>query len=217
RMSFLRFRDEPGGIDIDFADYQDVAPFGTSANLTNGCSGADDFVETTIATGLDRSAPHHIKLVIDFVPGPRNDVVRVFVDGSLVHCGTTWEDYYRYCPESQPPVDVSRTVDSLLLQARTSGGTAPATLGNRFLGGDLNLASRPLVALPPVCPAATVLCAAPACAAPNCLVDDATGVDVAGCCASATPCKTIQFAVNDASVGDVVSVAAGTYPETGTG
>src|SRR5262245_11025495 len=212
RMSFLKFKDTPTGIRIDFADYQDVAPFGTSSNLANGCSGGDAFVTTTIASGLSRSVPHNVKLVMDFVPGPRNDVVRVFVDGAFVHCGTTWEDFFRYCEAT----DDSRTVDSLLLQARTSGGTAPGTLGNGFLFDNLDLLSGPVASLPAVCPQANAQCSAPACAAPNCFVDDATGVDAPGCC-SGGPCKTIQFAVSDAAVGDVVSVAAGTYLEPGTG
>ena len=96
RMSFLKFRDTPGGIDVDFADYQDLPPFGSPSDLPDGCGTEDDFFLTTVATGLSRLVPHHIRLVIDFVPGTRNDVVRVFVDGVLVHCGTTWEDYYRY-------------------------------------------------------------------------------------------------------------------------
>src|SRR5262249_60917359 len=66
RMSFLRFRDTPGGIDIDFADYQDVAPFGTTANPADGCSGLDDFVTTNIATGLDPSLPHNVPPLIHF-------------------------------------------------------------------------------------------------------------------------------------------------------
>jgi hypothetical protein len=136
----------------------------TSLNLAAGCGAEDDCVTTTIATGLDRSVPHNVKLVIDFVPGPRNDVIRVFVDGgaNLVHCGGTWEDYYRYCAESQPPVDVSRTVDSLLLQARSGGGTAPGTLGYGFLVDNLSLVSGPLVSEPAVCPAGAAQCAAPA-------------------------------------------------------
>ena len=56
-------------------------------------------------------------------------------------------------------------------------------------------------------------CAAPACAGPaDCTVDGASGTDVAGCCATA--CKTIQFAIGEASVGNVIKVAAGTYPGT---
>ena len=55
-------------------------------------------------------------------------------------------------------------------------------------------------------------CAAPACTGPaDCSVDGTLGNDVAGCCATA--CKTIQFAIGEASVGNVIKVAAGTYPE----
>ena len=55
-------------------------------------------------------------------------------------------------------------------------------------------------------------CAAAACAgSADCTVDGTLGNDVAGCCATA--CKTIQFAIGEASVGNVIKVAAGTYPE----
>ena len=37
---------------------------------------------------------------MDFVDGPSNDVVRVYIDGVLVHTGTSWENYYRYDPEA---------------------------------------------------------------------------------------------------------------------
>src|SRR5215475_7944004 len=57
-------------------------------------------------------------------------------------------------------------------------------------------------------------CAAAACSEPNCFVNDASGVDAPGCCTLPTPCKTIQFAVGQASPGDVIKVAAGTYPES---
>jgi Right handed beta helix region len=55
-------------------------------------------------------------------------------------------------------------------------------------------------------------CPASACGEPaDCTVDDALGNDASGCCATA--CKTIQFAIGEASVGNVIKVAAGTYPE----
>jgi len=149
RMSFLRVKDLPGGLTVEFDDYHDNAPFGSSSTLSDGCDpNNDEFVLTTVASGLDRSVPHRIKLAMDFLEGSRNDVVRVFVDDVLVHTGTSWEDYYRYCTESQPPVDVSRTVDSLLFQARSGGGTAPGTLGFGFLVDNIDLESGPCPSTP---------------------------------------------------------------------
>jgi Calx-beta domain len=130
RMSFVRFEDQSDGVHVIFADYQDVAPFGAAGSESDGCDTGDDFVSTDIAT-LDRSVPHLVQFSMDFVDGARNDVVKIYIDGSLVHTGTSWEDYYRWCTESQPPVDVSRTVDSLLFHTR--GANAPATDGNGFL------------------------------------------------------------------------------------
>jgi hypothetical protein len=147
RMSFARLRDNPGGLSVEFADYQDAAPYGTLANPAAGCGSEDDFVTTTVASGLDRTKAHTLKLTMDFVDGPRNDVVKVYVDGALVHTGTSWENYYRRCTESGGGVpndasaDQSRTVDSLIFQARSGGGTAPATLGHGFLIDGLSYSS----------------------------------------------------------------------------
>ena len=58
-------------------------------------------------------------------------------------------------------------------------------------------------------------CAAPACPAATCSVNAATGTDGSGCCTAIGGCKTIQGGINDATAGDVIGVAAGTYPETG--
>ena len=145
RMSFIRMRDNPGGLSVEFVDYQDRAPFGAYGSpltAARGCGPEDDFVLTTVASGLERDHPHTVRLVMDFIDGPRNDVVKVYVDGSLRHVGTSWEDYFRWCPESgggtgTTAADQSRTVDSMIFQARTSGGTAPGTLNNGFLFDNL--------------------------------------------------------------------------------
>ncbi|OGG57860.1 hypothetical protein A2765_06630 [Candidatus Kaiserbacteria bacterium RIFCSPHIGHO2_01_FULL_56_24] len=130
RMSYLRFNDMPDGIHVIFADYQDgvVEPAGT-------CATGDNFVLTDIAT-LDRTVPHSIKFSMDFVDGQNNDVVEIYIDGFLMHAGTSWEGYFNYC-ELNP----TRTVDSLLFQARTSAGTAPATDEEGFLFDNLSLMS----------------------------------------------------------------------------
>jgi len=135
RMSFLRLRDTSTGLAVDFADYE------SGLNET-GCATGANFVTTTVASGLDRSQPHSIKLTMDFLNGPANDIVKVYVDNVLVHTGTSWEDYYREC-ESNP----TRTVDSLIFQARTQTGdtatTWAANAGNGFLFDNLSYSSGP--------------------------------------------------------------------------
>lgn len=146
RMSYLRFEDQTDGIHVHFADYQDVAPFGSLTVPSDGCGAGDDFTDSDIAT-LNRSTPHTIKFVIDFVDGPNNDVVKIYVDGVLVHTGTTWEDYFRWCTESGGGVvndaaaDASRTVDSMLFRA--GGDAVPGDLNNGFLVDNLSLTSGP--------------------------------------------------------------------------
>lgn len=111
RMSYLRFEDQADGIKVYFDDVQ-----------------GGDFVETLIAT-LSRTA-HTIKFVIDYKDGPSNDVVAILIDGVQVHTGTSWEDYYRFDPESAAE-QTPRTSDSLLFRV---GGTAtPANSGKGFL------------------------------------------------------------------------------------
>ena len=149
RMSFIRMRDLSDGLAVEFVDYQDRPPFGSVSNPSAGCGPEDNFVLTTVASELSRTVPHTVKLTMDFVDGPRNDMVKVFVDGQLVHVGTSWEDYYRWCTESgggvpnDPSADQPRTVDSMIFQARTGGGTAPpgTVAGHGFLFDNLSYAS----------------------------------------------------------------------------
>lgn len=134
RMSYLGFEDTPGGIDVIFYDVQ-------------GTDNPANFVPTTVATGLSRAVTHTAKFVIDFVDGPSNDVVEIYIDDVLVHTGTTWENYFRFDDESNPGlVNESRTVDSLLFMAR--GAAAPATLGEGYLIDNVSLSSS-TVAPPP--------------------------------------------------------------------
>lgn len=147
RMSFIRMIDLPAGLAVEFADYQDRAPYGAYGNPATaapGCGMEDDFVITTVASGLNRTRPHTVRLTMDFVDGPRNDVVKVYVDGTLRHTGGSWEDYFRWCTESGggtgTATDQSRTVDSMIFQAR---GSCPGNChmehdGNGFLIDNLS-------------------------------------------------------------------------------
>jgi len=129
RMSYLRFDDLSDGIHVFFDDVTDPS------HTTN----ADTFNETDIAT-INRTAPHTIKFVIDFVDGPDNDVVKIYIDGVLKITGTTWEDYFRFDTESNPSLEVhSRTVDSLLF--REGGDPDPGNAGMGFLFDNFSLLS----------------------------------------------------------------------------
>jgi hypothetical protein len=125
RMSFLRLGDDPTGLRIDFVDVQ-------------GTTNPANFSETTVASGLSRAVPHTVRLNIDFVDGPSNDVVRVLVDGVLVHTGTSWENYYRFDSEASSEQS-PRLVRTVLFRA--SGTATPTTLGNGFLIDKLNVTS----------------------------------------------------------------------------
>jgi hypothetical protein len=129
RMSYLRFDDMADGIHVYFVDVTDPG------HVTNG----ESFNETDIAT-LTRNAPHTVRFVIDFVNGPDNDVVKIYIDGTLKITGTTWEDYFRFDTESNPNLEVhSRTVDSLLF--REGGDANSNDIGMGFLFDNFNLIS----------------------------------------------------------------------------
>ncbi len=124
RMSYLRFEDGASGINVFFDDVQGTSP----AN----------FVETQIGTDLSRTVPHTVKLTMDVVDGPSNDVVKVWIDGNLVITGTSWENYYRF--DSEASAEQSpRIVKTVIIQAR--GSANPANLGQGYLFDNLSLTS----------------------------------------------------------------------------
>jgi len=43
RMSFIRMKDLPTGLSVEFVDYQDKAPFGSFMDSTKGCEAEDKF------------------------------------------------------------------------------------------------------------------------------------------------------------------------------
>ncbi len=133
RMSYLRFEDGTAGLDVFFDDVQ-------------GTTNPANFVETQVAAGLDRTVPHTVKLTMDLLDGPSNDVVKVWIDGTLVHTGTSWENYYRYDPEAiaeQSP----RIVKTVLF--RESGAANAADAGKGFLIDNLSTLSGPILVGPP--------------------------------------------------------------------
>lgn len=124
RMSYLGFDDVATGINIIFFDVQGTT---NPANFSLQDLGI-----------YDRTVPHHIKLTLDTLNGPSNDVVRVWIDGVLKHTGTSWENYYRYDSESSAEQS-PRIVKTVIF--RTGGTAAPATAGNGYLVDNLSESS----------------------------------------------------------------------------
>jgi hypothetical protein len=120
RMSWVQMADTPEGLDINFYDVQ-------------GTTDPANFVgPTSVASGLDRTVPHTIRITMDFVEGPSNDVVRVYVDGRLRLTGTSWENYYRYDSEAYPEHQGRVPIVNRIL-FRTGGTAAPATVTHGFV------------------------------------------------------------------------------------
>ena len=110
RMSYVRLEDSVDGVKVVFRD----GTFG------------DQLIDT-----LDRSVPHTIRIETTFVKGDDNDVVRVFIDGTQMIRGASWENYYRFDEERNPPV-TDRLMWRLNLTPTTAQNIAALT-GNGFL------------------------------------------------------------------------------------
>ncbi len=127
RMSWVQMADLPQGLAIVFAERSDPASPGA-------------FQRSIVARGLDRRSAHTIKLTMDFVDGPANDVVRVYVDGALRHTGTSWENYYAYDANGSAnfggaPPAVNRIMFRTGSDSHRGipGDPAPATRGRGFV------------------------------------------------------------------------------------
>lgn len=125
RMSYLRFEDGTTGLDVFFDDVQ-------------GTTNPANFVETQIATGLNRTVPHTVKMTLQTVSGNSNDIVKIYIDSSLVHTGGSWEDYYRFDSEASAEQS-ARIVKTVLF--RESGTANTADTGYGFLIDNLTLTS----------------------------------------------------------------------------
>jgi uncharacterized repeat protein (TIGR01451 family) len=112
RMSYIGLDDMADGIHVTF--YDTPNPDG-------------DFAAYDLGT-LPRNVPHRIRFWMRLVPGPDNDLVRIFIDGQDVgQCFTTWENFYRRFSQ---PVPIS---DRLLFLSGNRDGDRPSLLGGGYL------------------------------------------------------------------------------------
>ena len=122
RMSYLRITDSGTGYDVDFFD-------------TTGSS----FGNTVLATGLSYDDWHRLEMFVEFVDGigpgtagseQGNDLVAIYLDGVLLHTGTTWESYFYNVADAGIPVTSKRAVDSALF--RMAGNANSGNSGGGF-------------------------------------------------------------------------------------
>jgi hypothetical protein len=128
---------------VQMLDTNDITQTGLTLNFEDYQRSIGNFVLTPIATHLDRTVPHTVKITMNFIDGPSNDIVKVYLDGVLVHTGTSWEDYYRDNTSAGP-----YAVDSIMF--REAGTAVPATLGKGFLIDNFSSFSGPAPAAPGV-------------------------------------------------------------------
>jgi uncharacterized repeat protein (TIGR01451 family) len=114
RMSYIGLTDTPAGIEVSFFDTPEV-------------DGEVTFAGYDLGT-LPRNAVHTIKFWMKLNPGPDNDLVRIFIDGSDVgQCFTTWENFYRATSQEVP------NSDRLLFLSGNRDGDRPSLLGGGYL------------------------------------------------------------------------------------
>jgi hypothetical protein len=124
RMSWLQLQDTGSGFNLNVYDL-----------LGNGLFPS---VATTIASGLSYSDLHTIEMGITFVDGVStvggqiysNDVLKIWLNGSLIHTGSTWESYYYLNERITAGTPRLQAVDSMLF--RVAGTAATGTSGNGF-------------------------------------------------------------------------------------
>ena len=124
RMSWLQLQDTGTGFNLNVYDLLGNGTFPSSA--------------TTIASGLSYTDLHTIEMGITFVDGVStvggqvygNDVLKIWLNGALIHTGSTWESYYYNYERITAGTPRLQAVDSMLF--RVAGTAAPGTSGNGF-------------------------------------------------------------------------------------
>ena len=118
RMGLLDLEDYPGGVDGIEVYY-------------NGSSWSG------LLALLDRDKVYRFKMVVDFVEGHSNDVVKLYLDDVLIHTTTTWENYYRF---GEGQGNATSTIDSVMIKPFDA---KPANEGGGFLFDNFVLYSGP--------------------------------------------------------------------------
>jgi len=126
RMSWMQIQDN-GSTGFNLNVY-DINPDGTFPGAA-----------TMIASGLSYSDLHTIETGITFNDGFNNDVMNIWLNGALIHTGSTWENYYRFNELITPGTPRLQAVDSMLF--RVAGTAATGTSLNGFYFEDFAISN----------------------------------------------------------------------------
>jgi hypothetical protein len=128
RMSWLQLQDTGSGFNLNVIESLGSTGVGNSSFTT----------ATAVASGLSYTDLHTIEMGITFVDGVTNvggtvfgnDVLQIWLNGALIHTGSTWESYYYNNERITAGTPRLQAVDSMLF--RVSGTAATGTSGNGF-------------------------------------------------------------------------------------
>ena len=98
----------------------------------------------TIVEGLDNTAEHEISLVLNFVDGPDNDVLVIYVDGVEVGRSTSFENYFdNHLPSGDPRYQLDLEAGGLIFRNSASGAPqdGPGGQNQGFIFDDIRYAS----------------------------------------------------------------------------
>ena len=143
RMSWLSIQDTGAGFAVSFYDTSD---------------GSNDWNYSEMASGVSYTAWHNLTMAIEFKDGVvdslgdpyvegvsdgvyGNDIVNIYLDGSLIHTGTTWESYYYTTTEGSYTPPTTQAVNSLLF--RMSGTANDDNLGAGFYFDNVEVSNVP--------------------------------------------------------------------------
>jgi len=129
RQSFVDIEDNGSGLDLVTFDVD---------------SGGGFVGPTSIATGLDYTQWHTFGFELLFNDGPDNDVANLYLNGSLIHTGTSWEQFFSASQSAQHPLGVP--VQTLLF--RISGSAADNTRDAGFFFDNVSTEVSALTAVP---------------------------------------------------------------------
>lgn len=113
RQSYVAIKDNGSGLDVTTYDVD------SSGNFV---------YQGAVASGLSYAAQQKLAFELLFNDGPDNDVANIYVNGTLVHTGTSWEQYYTNYQSSLHPFGVP--VQTLLF--RISGAAEASVNGGGY-------------------------------------------------------------------------------------